>query len=242
MCMGMSPGQLPYLKSNNMQTNFLHYSCTQYTMYNFHFSCYDVRMKKLFILTILGMCLLTACGKSSTTEPQAETLPPVVTEISSETASSTDEAESVSGPDKELTIPSTLIGDELDPSDGGVQELGVDDDGNATYQIKLSTLEGIVNDISTQTEESITAILADDTNYPDVTDITVNKGYTEFTIHMSGEQMTINESMLMMSFYLVGNKYQIYAGGNPDEVVTTVIYVNDDTGDKISRSDSTSMN
>ena len=47
--------------------------------------------------------------------------------------------------------------------------------------------------------------------------------------------------MLVMSFYTVGNRYQIYNGVPADEAVTTVIYINDSDGSVVSESDSTSM-
>lgn len=197
-------------------------------------------MKKLFIISISGLFLFTSCGK--TTETVEETISLPAFEMSSEETSSGTETSIAAGSDKEITIPSTLLGSELDASEGSVQESGVDDNGNVTYQINLADLAHIVSSISATTEESIQSILSDDTNYPHINDISVDKEYSEFTIHMSGSDMTPFESMLVMSFYTVGNKYQIYCGADFSTVVTTVIYINDDTGEEISRSDSSSMN
>ena len=54
-------------------------------------------------------------------------------------------------------------------------------------------------------------------------------------------RLNLYESMLVMSFYTIGNRYQIYSGVLPEDAVTTVIYVNAADQTVISRSDSTSV-
>lgn len=49
------------------------------------------------------------------------------------------------------------------------------------------------------------------------------------------------ESMLVMSFYTIGNRYQIYNGVPADQAVTAVTYVNAADNTVISRTDSTSV-
>lgn len=90
-------------------------------------------------------------------------------------------------------------------------------------------------------EESIQSILEDDDCYPDITAITTDDDYTRFTISLKDGQMNIYESMLVMSFYTVGNKYQIYNGVSSEQAVTTVVYVNSSDNAIISETDSTSM-
>jgi hypothetical protein len=45
-----------------------------------------------------------------------------------------------------------------------------------------------------------------------------------------------------MSFYTIGNKYQIYTGTDASEALTTVVYVDSSTGETIATGDSSSMN
>ncbi len=58
-------------------------------------------------------------------------------------------------------------------------------------------------------------------------------------------QLRMNEFLLhtfvTISFYTIGNKYQIYLGVPAEEAVTTVIYKNAETGEELARTDSNSM-
>lgn len=53
--------------------------------------------------------------------------------------------------------------------------------------------------------------------------------------------MNTYEAMLAMSFYIIGDKYQIYCGVPEQDAVTIVRYVDADTGDVINEADSSSM-
>lgn len=162
-------------------------------------------------------------------------------------------------PDATITIPSTLVGDEAElllplspettPDDSAEEsdsslETEESDTGQApmvTYHIDGNTRTELINEITKELEESVSAVLADKYYYPDITDIQVNEDASEFTIFLSSDQPNLYESTLMLSFYTIGNKYQIYLGVPAEEAVTTVIYKNAETGEELARTDSTSM-
>ncbi len=126
------------------------------------------------------------------------------------------------------------------PADSG--EYGkLDDDNNITYNLDGETRAQILNDLATDIQESIEAVLADKFYYPNVSDIVVNSDCTEFTIYLTTDSPNIYESMLMMSFYTVGDRYQIYNGVDMENAKTTVIYVNANTGIELAKTNSTTV-
>jgi hypothetical protein len=138
----------------------------------------------------------------------------------------------------EITIPSGLVGTEA--SDDNV--VSVDEEtGNITFDLTGKERSEIVNNLAVEINDSINKILDDKEYYPDVESITPNEDYTEFTIALIDGQVNIYESMLSMSFYTVGNRYQIYSGVESSDALTTVIYTNASTGEVIAQSDSSSM-
>ena len=179
--------------------------------------------KKLFIITVLCIVLCSGCSSMSKTPETQETPEPV---------------EKIIGAD--ITIPSVLVGDEL--SQAGVEIEATDNgDGTVTFSLNGEELTNVLNQIADNIADSIETILEDDDYYPNITAITANDNYTSFTISLKDGQMTPYESMLVMSFYTVGNQYQIYNGVPAEEAVTTVTYINDTDGTVIGESDSTSM-
>lgn len=117
----------------------------------------------------------------------------------------------------------------------------LDEDNNVTYQLDGNTRTQLINNMAAEIENSIGVILADKEYYPNVADITVNSDCTEFTIYLTVDSPNLYESTLMMSFYTLGDRYQIYKGASLENVKTTVVYINQQTGMELARTDSTSM-
>lgn len=145
--------------------------------------------------------------------------------------------------DAEITIPSALVGDEI--SGLSVQESAQATEEPLTNTTTLSLTgeerTSIVHDISSETATNIAAILDDDDHYPNIMAITPNTDFSEFIITLKDGVMNTYESMLVMSFYMIGDKYQLYFGVPASEVKTVIKYINDATGEIVSESDSTSM-
>ena len=196
-----------------------------------------VKISTLILLFTFGAFALGGCGKES--KPADVNLMEEVSEL----------------PDATITIPSTLVGDEAElllplspettPDDSAEEsdsslETEESDTGQAPH-IDGDTRTELVNEITKELEESVSSVLADKYHYPDITDIQVNEDASEFTIFLSSDQPNLYESTLMLSFYTIGNKYQITLGVPAEEAVTTVIYKNAETGEELARTDSTSM-
>ncbi len=190
----------------------------------------DEAFKKHRHLAIISLCILLCSGCSSARQA------PVAPEISVDLS----EKQPAQQSDADITIPSILIGDEIAQTraDGAATDNG---DGTVTYSLKGDEIDRILYQIADNLSDSIQDILDNDDYYPNVTAITHDAEYTTFTISLSDGQMNLYESMLVMSFYTIGNRYQIYSGVLPEDAVTTVIYVNAADQTVISRSDSTSV-
>lgn len=176
------------------------------------------------------MCILLCPGCSPA--QQAPETPEISVDLS--------EKQLTQQSDADITIPSILIGDEIAQvqADSTAADNG---DGTVTYSLKGDEIDSILYQISVNISDSIQDILDNDDYYPNITAITHDADYTSFTISLSDGQMSMYESMLVMSFYTIGNRYQIYNGVPPEQAVTTVIYVNDADHSVISQSDSTSV-
>ena len=150
--------------------------------------------------------------------------------------------EATSLPDTEIKIPSSLIGSEADYiPESSAASATVDEDNNISYQLDGNTRAQILNALASDIENSIAEILADKEYYPNIADITVNADCTEFTVYLTTDTPNLYESTLLMSFYTLGDRYQIYNGVSLDEVKTVVVYLNQTTGTELSKTASTSV-
>ena len=208
----------------------------------------------VFTLTCM-FCFLTACGSDadSGADADSETRGNMIEEVSDL-------------PDATIKIPAPLVGDELadaleDPDEQDFSDIPddqdasdpyeqtdedvpygqPDEDNNITLELEGEKRTQILNDLAAEIQGSIETILADKYYYPNVSDILVNGDCTEFTICLTTDVPNIYESMLMLSFYTVGDRYQIYNGVPMEDAKTTVIYINTVTGAELARTDSTAV-
>ena len=191
--------------------------------------------KKLFIYLCLAL-LLTGCAANKKSENTS----------SSDLASIIQEVQSL--PDAEINIPNALVGNEIteenavliaEDSKESNEEVP---ENTSTYSISGEERTNIVNGLSQDVIDGINSILSNKEQYSNIVSITPNEDCSEFTIAVKNGNINIYESMLIMSFYTMGDKYQIYNGVPREKVKTIVRYINDSTGEVIAESDSTQMN
>lgn len=210
-----------------------------------------IKYKYLLTVFTVSTLILSGCTSKSEVEGSSQSEPaPIIKEVESL-------------PDADITIPAGLVGTELSnpnqeasseaeettsaDSDTADEESSKEisytqnDDGTITYSLSGDQRTTLVNELSAEITQSIQTILDQDDYYPDIVSITPNEDGTVFTIALANGQMNTYESMLVLSFYTVGDKYQLYKGIPADQVKTTVIYTNFSTGEIISQTDSTSM-
>ncbi len=194
------------------------------------------RMKKKLLILFLSLSVCTCYGCANNSAETSESFE------TAESAPIIQEVETLS--DADIIIPAALLGDEISELTTEDSSLNEAESISNTKTISLTGEErtSIVNEISTEIMNNIQSILDNEDRYPNIVSITPNNDCTEFTISLQNGIMNTYESMLVMSFYMIGDKYQIYSGISTSEVKTTVTYINDDTGEIISKTDSTSMN
>ncbi len=101
--------------------------------------------------------------------------------------------------------------------------------------------EAATDMVDPELSDGIQEILDNKEYYPDITSIDVTTDCTLFTITLESDVMNTYESMLVMSFYTVGDRLQIASGILPENAKTIVRYVNGSTNEIISESDSSAM-
>lgn len=139
-------------------------------------------------------------------------------------------------PINELIVPSYLNGDETE--DFSIAEEGED---SVTYHLDEVQQAEAVDQVSSQLKDSINQVLADKDFYPNITKISVTKNYSVFDVTFSGTEINTYETTLRMSLYIAGDKLQLYQGVPEDKLLTTVNYIDDETGEVFSTGDSSNL-
>lgn len=218
------------------------------------------KMLALFMATTL---VLSGCGSSgaqtSATESSSEQEETVSDETTAENTSESDEAsteensedmsqlEAIGNVDVDkglfdvtINVPAKFIGDSTQEDlDKTAAEYGfkitLNDDGSATYVMTKSQHEKLMKEYADDLNASL-AEMVESEDYPNITDIKVNSDFTSFTITTKNTEPDMAESMSTISLYMMAGVYNIF-NGTPVENVH-IDFVNADTGDIISSSDS----
>lgn len=181
---------------------------------------------KRLILLILVLApaglLLPGCSRQSGAVPETASLP--VQETQEEILLL------YSG---ELTVPSYLQGEET----AAFSVVGETED-SITYHLTKEQQTEAVSLIAAQFKDSIDQVLADKEFYPHITEISISQNPTVIDVFFSGTQLNTYETTLRMSLYIAADKLQLYYGIAADEILTTVNYIDKDTGEIFSTGDS----
>lgn len=209
-------------------------------------------MRKLLSVT-LALCIAAttaACGNSTSQETTS------ATETVQETTSAESADETLSELDavgdieveKELfdvtvTVPADFVGETTQEElDAKAKESGykvtLNDDGSATYTMSKSQHKKMMDELSNNINTALTDMIGSE-DYPNFTDIKANDDFTQFTVTTKSEELNLTESISVMGFYMYGGMYNIFNGTAVENV--HVDFVNADTGEIISSSDSKDM-
>ncbi|MCM1264397.1 MAG: hypothetical protein NC313_16925, partial [Butyrivibrio sp.] len=170
--------------------------CSKKVFYNIFFT--------IFICVLLAGC----AGKDSETGSNSDTLMQNDSNSGKSSETMLPEPEIIYD-DAEITLPAGLVGEEV--SDADISNIDEEAE-TVTYSLSGNERSEILTGLADDINNSISVILADKDHYPNITAITPNDDYTEFTIALEGGTFNTYESMLSMSFYIIGNKYQMYNG------------------------------
>lgn len=209
-------------------------------------------MKKKIIALLLGTAfILSACGDSavSTESSKEGNNSEVVSEITTEgEISDLNAIGDVEVEENiftvELTIPADYVGEttqeELDAvaKENGYKSITLNEDGSATYIMSKAQHKDMMNEMAASINTSLAEMVGSE-NYPNFTEVKANENFTSFTITTTSEELDLAESFSVMVFYMSGGMYNIFNGTPVDNI--HIDFVNADSGEIISSSDSSSM-
>ena len=143
--------------------------------------------------------------------------------------------------DVTLTIPREYAGDitqdQLDESikEKGYKSATLNEDGSVTYVMTKQQHKEMLGAIRESIDNSLAEMVGSET-YPNITDISTNENYTNFTVTTKNEKPDLKESFSIMGLYMYGGMYSKFSGEAIDNV--HVDFVNEATGEVIGSSDS----
>lgn len=140
-------------------------------------------------------------------------------------------AEKAPGRTIELTVPADFLDEgttqesldaEVSKADGFISAK-INADGSATYVMT----EERHNDLMTELGQNIDtelANMADSSDYPNIVSVSASNDYTTFTVTLSTDTVGLQESIMVMAFYMYGGMYNAFNGTPADNV--SVQFVN----------------
>ena len=212
--------------------------------------------KKLITLLLTSALTLSGCGgadtpaantPSETGTPAVETPGDNVSEEDSEDLSELDSLGDVEVEqqlfDVTVTIPANYIeSSSQEELDAAAKEYGykatLNEDGSATYVMTKSQHKEMMEELTSSMQESLNS-MAESEEYPNITSVTANSDFTEFTVTTKNSEPDLAESFSVMAFYMYGGMYNIFNGTEVDNI--HVDFVNADSGEIISSSDSKNL-
>ena len=211
-------------------------------------------MKKKLLLTLLALTITcSGCGsKTSNLDTSSESqAAETVAETESTTESDLSDLNSVGDVKVEkepfdvvITIPADYVGEttqeelEEKAKDSDIHSITLNDDGSATYVMSKSQHKKLMQEMSDNINNSLADMINSD-DYPNITDIKANSDFTNFTVTTTSTELGLTDSVSVMAFYMYGGLYAIFNGTEVDNI--HVDFVNADSGEIISSSDSSDM-
>ena len=206
--------------------------------------------KKHLIIAAAALALsLSACGSSAKT---SQTTAAEQSAESAEAESTTERGDLEAIGDVEvdqnlfdvvLTIPADYIGEttqeelEAEAAEGGYKVV-LNDDGSATYTMTKQQHKEMMDGIRDSINQSLNEMIGSE-DYPNFTAIEANEDFTSFTITTSASELSLTDGISVIGFYMYGGLYNIFNGTPVDNI--HVDFVNADSGEIISSSDSSEM-
>ena len=211
-------------------------------------------MKKKLLLTLLALTITcSGCGsKTSNLDTSSESqAAETVAETESTTESDLSDLNSLGDVKVEkepfdvvITIPADYVGEttqeelEEKAKDSDIHSITLNDDGSATYVMSKSQHKKLMQEMSDNINNSLADMINSD-DYPNITDIKANSDFTNFTVTTTSTELGLTDSVSVMAFYMYGGLYAIFNGTEVDNI--HVDFVNADSGEIISSSDSSDM-
>lgn len=111
---------------------------------------------------------------------------------------------------------------EVSKADGFISaKIGAD--GSATYVMTESRHNDLMQEMRKNIDTEL-ANMADSSDYPNIVSVSASNDYTTFTVTLSTDAVGLQESIMVMAFYMYGGMYNVFNGTPADNV--SVEFVN----------------
>ena len=111
----------------------------------------------------------------------------------------------------------------------------LNDDGSITYTMTKAQHAEMMAGLAESIDEAMASMVGSE-EYPDITSVTANDDYTEFTITTTNSEVSLTEGFGSLALFTYSGLYHIFDGTPVDNI--HIDYVNADTGEIIESSDS----
>lgn len=186
-------------------------------------------MKKV-LSVLLSLALLAGCSSSGeSSQPN---------EVSSTNDNQTATV-STPEPDVSITISSEFLeGFDITADDyiAGLseeekedfKEVKANEDGSITIIMTSEKNKEFMDEYKTQMNAQFQEMIDDQESFPNITDITYNENLSIFTVTLANPEVTFQDSMSAIIFYLSGSMYQMFSGTPEENIDVIVNYVDAD--------------
>ena len=111
-------------------------------------------------------------------------------------------------------------------------------DGSVTLVMTKEQHRELMSAVSETINEGLAEMIESE-DYPNITAISANDNYTVFTITTRNEEISLGETLSVLTFYLYGGMYAVFSGENVDNI--HVDFVNEASGEIIDSADSKNL-
>ncbi len=207
---------------------------------------------KQAIAYILVFMLLSGCTAKPPVTEVSDT-PQPASQAESEQIAPPEEAEGTapSSPDDELentikfTVPQDFLGEETTQESldaevaaaDGVLSGTLNGDGSVTYVMTEAKHNELMQGMRERIDEGLNDLVGSE-EYPSITAIDSSEDYTSFTVSVSTDTVGLQESFLVMAFYMYGGMYNTFDGTPTENITVTFV---DPSGNIIQTANSADM-
>lgn len=114
----------------------------------------------------------------------------------------------------------------------------LNDDGSITYTMTKAQHAEMMTGLAESIDEAMASMVGTE-EYPDITSVTANDDYTEFTITTKNSEVSLTEGFGSLALFTYSGLYHIFDGTPVDNI--HIDYVNATTGEIIESSDSKNL-
>ena len=107
-------------------------------------------------------------------------------------------------------------------TDNGYESVRLEEDGSMTIIMRKTVHEELLKDFASSVEKGI-GELSSAKEYPGIVSVTHNDDYSEFTVTVEGDSVSMAQRLCADELVMYGTLYHVYAGNDIEKIVVTFI-------------------